>query len=84
MRDFGNDLAHIAFACLILGLTHYGIYGYAFAGLLLGVAIELKEENSNILKVSLTDLSLRDITGYIIGALLIGIVLLSGCVHIPF
>ena len=74
MKHIGNDFAHITIAFILLGLPQYGMYGFALAGLLLGMLAEAKEEHSNILKVSLLDLNIRDILGYVVGALVIGVV----------
>jgi len=38
MRDFGNDLAHIAFACLILGLPQVAWWGLYPLGICPGLA----------------------------------------------
>ena len=70
MKDFANDLAHIAFACVILGLPTFWWWGYIVSGVLLGWLIETKEENSNVTKVPITDLSFRDWTGYALGGLI--------------
>jgi len=73
MRDLANDLAHIAFACLILGLPYFWWWGYMVSGFALGYLIEAKEENSNILKVSWRDLCFRDMVGYAGGGLICGL-----------
>ncbi len=75
MKDLGNDLCHIFFAIVVLGFTQFGLWGYVLAGLLIGLLIELKEEDSNILKVSWGEVSLRDIFGYMIGGAIIGLIL---------
>jgi len=73
MRDFLNDLAHIAFACLIFGLPAFRWWGYIVSGVLLGWLIEAKEENSSVFKVPLKDLCFRDIIGYTLGGLICGL-----------
>ncbi len=81
MRNLGNDIAHIFFAIVVLGLTRFGLWGYILASLMIGLLAELKERDSNVLKVSWGEVSLRDIIGYIVGGLIIGL-LLSGCNHV--
>jgi hypothetical protein len=74
VRDIANDIAHIAFACLILGLPAFFWWGFIISGVLLGWLVETKEENSNITKVPLTDLSFRDWMGYATGGLICSLV----------
>jgi hypothetical protein len=73
MRDFGNDILHILIAIVILGTPRLGWWGYIASGFVLGWLIETKEENSNITKVPIMDLSFRDWIGYIIGGLICGL-----------
>ena len=75
MRDLANDLAHIFFVIAVLGLTHYGLWGFVLSGLLIGLLIELKEEDSNILHVAWNEVSPRDILGYMTGGFIIGLIM---------
>lgn len=75
MRDLENDLAHIVFAMFVLWLPVSGIIGYVLAGAYIGLLIELKERNPNILSVLGKPVSWRDISGYAIGGLIIGLIL---------
>lgn len=75
MRDFANDLAHIVFAMFVLWLPSSGLIGYVIAGAYIGLLIELKEEDPNVLKVLLKPVNWRDIFGYAIGGLFIGLIM---------
>jgi hypothetical protein len=75
MKDFANDFAHVFFAIGILAFTTIGFWGYVLAGLAIGWLVETKEENSNVLKVTWGELSIRDMLGYAIGGLIIGLIL---------
>ncbi|MBU0959750.1 MAG: hypothetical protein KKB31_07425 [Nanoarchaeota archaeon] len=76
MRDFANDLAHIVFAVIVLGLPAFWWWGCIPAAYMIGLLIELKEEDSNILVwESWGHINIRDIIGYTMGGVIMSVIL---------
>jgi len=79
MKDIANDLAHIFFVILVLWLSSLGWVWCMLSGFFIGWLVELKEEDSNVLRwESWGHIGIRDLIGYTIGGLAIGL-LLYGC-----
>jgi len=75
MKDFANDLAHMVFAMLVLWFPSAGLIGYVLSGALIGILIELKENDPNVMKAIFKGISWRDIGGYALGGFIIGLIM---------